>query len=203
MTPRSLTSLAPLVVALGLALAACTGEPAQEPTEAESTTPTPEPTVSQEPAELAFAMPADCREMLPADRQSKLEAEGRILLGGPGGKYPQYYSDPTPEEQAGGMSCIWGDEAAPESTVTVSVAPLSAGTRGGIVDNLIAQGLNEAVVEDGVSYAQIGDENSAPGVFNILRDDSWISVIEALGGESRFDEAVQLATEAASQAYRG
>ncbi len=89
----------------------------------------------------------------------------------------------------------------PESTVTVSVAPLTDGTRAGVVDNLIAQGLNEAVLDDGISYAQLGDENSAPAILNIVRDDSWISVIEALGGEAFFDEAVELASEVADQVY--
>jgi hypothetical protein len=124
-----------------------------------------------------------------------------VLLGGPGGKYEHYYADPTPEEQQGGISCIWGDEAVPESTVTVSAAPLDTSTRGLVVDNLIAQGLNEATLDDGISYAQLGDENSAPAVLNIIRDDSWISVIEALGGEAFFDEAVELAGDAAVQVY--
>ena len=89
----------------------------------------------------------------------------------------------------------------PASIVTVSAAPLTPDTRGTTVDSLLAQGLNEAVIDDGISYAQIGDEVSAPAVLNIIRDDSWISVIEALGGEAFFDEAVQLAGEAADQVY--
>ena len=94
-----------------------------------------------------------------------------------------------------------GDEAVPASTLTVSVAPISIDSRGAIIDTLIAQGLNEAVVDDGISYAQIGDENSAPAVLNIIRDDSWISVIQATGGEKYFDLAVELAGEAAAQVY--
>ncbi|MGN6503795.1 MAG: hypothetical protein ACTHKX_12965, partial [Pseudolysinimonas sp.] len=68
--------------------------------------------------------------------------------------------------------------------------------------SLLAQGLNEAVIDDGVSYAQIGDATSAPAILNVLRDDSWISVIEAIGGEAFFDEAVELAGQAADQVYR-
>ena len=146
-------------------------------------------------------MPEDCLSILPQARQDDFASQGLILLGGPGGQFEQYYADPTPEEQAGGISCIWGDEDVPESTVTVSVAPLSDGTRGGVVDNLIAQGLNEAVLDDGISYAQLGDDNSAPAILNIVRDDSWVSVIEALGGEAFFDEAVELAGEVADQVY--
>jgi hypothetical protein len=146
-------------------------------------------------------MPADCTQLLPASVQADFQAQGLQLLGGPGGKYEHYYSDPTPEEKAGGISCIWGDEDVPGSTVTVSVAPLSPDTRGDVVDSLLAQGLNEATFDDGLSYAQIGDETSAPAILNVLRDDSWISVIEAIGGEGFFDEAVELAGDAAQQVY--
>jgi hypothetical protein len=194
-------TIIPVVLAFGIALAGCAGTPQAEPSETGTGTPAPEPTQTQAPADLAFRMPADCTDLLPASRQQTFSGQGIELLGGPGGKYPTYYADPTPEERAGGISCVWGDEDAPETTVTVSVAPIGIDTRGPIVDALIAQGLNEAVVEDGVSYAQIGDENSAPAVLNILRNDSWISVIQAIGGEKYFDLAVELAGEAAGQVY--
>ena len=190
----------PIVLTVALALASCAEAPEPEPTETEQSTPTPTPTAAQA-AEREFAMPADCLALLPAERLQAFTDRGLVLLGGPGGQSPHYYADLTPEERAGGISCIWGDEAVIESTVTVSVAPLNASTRSAVVDQLIGQGLNEAVIDDGISYAQLGDENSAPAVLNIIRDDSWISVIEALGGEARFDEAVELADEAATQTY--
>jgi hypothetical protein len=191
----------PIAVAMAVALAGCVGEPTPEPTEqpTETSTSTPEPT--QTATARVFTMPEDCLGILPQSRQDALASQGLTLLGGPGGQFEQYYADPTPEEQAGGISCIWGDEDVPESTVTVSVAPLTDGTRAGVVDNLIAQGLNEAVLDDGISYAQLGDDNSAPAILNIVRDDSWVSVIQALGGEAFFDEAVELAGEVADQVY--
>ena len=194
-------AITPIVLAAGIALAACTGTPQAEPTDVETSTPTPGPVETEGPATLTFRVPADCTTLLPESRQQAFEGDGVELLGGPGGKYPDYYADPTPEEQAGGISCVWGDEAVPASTLTVSVAPISIDSRGAIIDTLIAQGLNEAVVDDGISYAQIGDENSAPAVLNIIRDDSWISVIQARGGEAYFDLAVELAGEAAAQVY--
>ncbi|HEV7742832.1 MAG TPA: hypothetical protein VGO65_10465 [Pseudolysinimonas sp.] len=190
-----------LALTSALALAGCGGAPAPAPTGTSDAAPSPTPTSTVPPATRVFTMPTDCTTLLPESRQSTFADEGLILLGGPGGKYPHYYADPTPEEQQGGISCIWGDEAVPESTVTVSVAPLDASTRSLVVDNLIAQGLNEAVIDDGISYAQLGDENSAPAVLNIVRNDSWISVIEALGGETLFDQAIELAGEAAVQVY--
>ncbi len=146
-------------------------------------------------------MPADCLGILPPSRQDAFASQGLELLGGPGGKFEQYYGDPTPEERVGGISCIWGDEAVPESLITISVAPLTTATRGTVVDDLIAQGLNEATLDDGISYAQLGDENSAPAILNVIRDESWVSVIESLGGEAFFDEAVELASEVAGQVY--
>jgi hypothetical protein len=192
----------PIAIAAVLSLAACGGSLQAAPTQPTASDPTPTATTTQPPSERVFTMPTECAELLPGSVQADFTAQGLELLGGPGGKYPQYYSDPTPEEAAGGISCIWGNEEVPESTVTVSVAPLSTDTRGEVVDSLLAQGLNEAVIDDGVSYAQIGDDTSAPAILNVLRDDSWISVIEAIGGEAFFTEAVELANQAAEQVYR-
>jgi hypothetical protein len=194
-------ALVPVALAMTVALAACVGDAQPQPTDTptETATPTPEPT----PTDVArtFVMPDDCLGILPQDRQDAFASQNLDLLGGPGGQFEHFYADPTPEEQAGGISCIWGDENVAASTITVSVAPLTLDTRALVVDNLLAQGLNEAVLEDGVSYAQLGDENSAPAILNIVRDDSWISIIEALGGEAFFDEAVELASEVADQVY--
>ena len=201
MIRRSLAVL-PLVVALAVGLAGCSSgaEPVPSETPLETSTPTPEPT----PTAIArtFTMPADCVDMLPESRRQAFATEGLDLLGGPGGVYENYYADPTPEEQVGGISCIWGDDDVPESTITVSVAPLTAATRASTIDSLIAQGLNEAVVDDGVTYALLGDENSAPAILNIVRPHSWISVIQALGGEAFFTEAVEIADEVADEVYR-
>jgi hypothetical protein len=196
-----IVALIPVAVAAALALASCTEAPQPQVTETGEPTPTPGPTTDQS-AERTFALPADCTGLLPAARQQTFTDRGMILLGGPGGKYPDYYADPTPEEQAGGISCIWGDEATPSTIVTISAAPLTVSSRGQVVDSLLGQGLNEAVLDDGISYAQLGDETSAPAVLNVIRDDSWISVIEGLGGEALFNEAVALASEAAAQVYR-
>jgi predicted small lipoprotein YifL len=194
-------ALLPIALAMAISLAGCGGEPEAGPSDepTETSTPTSEPT--EAPVTLTFAMPDDCLGILPQSRQDALASQGLVLLGGPGGQYEQYYGDPTPEERAGGISCIWGDEDVPESLVTVSVAPLSASTRSIVVDDLISQGLNEAVLDDGISYAQLGDEVSAPAILNIVRDDSWVSIIQTLGGEAFFDEAVELASEVADQVY--
>ena len=194
-------ALAPIALAVAAFLAGCVGDPAPAPTDTpiESATPTPEPTETAAPR--TFVMPDDCLGILPQERQDSFAAQNLSLLGGPGGKFEHYYADPTPEEQAGGISCIWGDEDVPTSTITISVAPLTLDSRALVVDSLLAQGLNESVLDDGISYAQLGDENSVPAILNIVRNDSWVSIIEALGGEAFFDEAVELAGEVADQVY--
>lgn len=45
----------------------------------------------------------------------------------------------------------------------------------------------------------MGDEVAAPAVVNLIDDDSWVSVIEGLGGQEFYEEAVEIADEAAAQ----
>lgn len=184
-------------------LAGCVPEPAESgetpPSETEPTdtaTPTPEPGVP------VFGMPELCADILTADTATAFAAAGLDLLGGPDGLYGEnYFGEPTPEEKAGGITCVWGDEAVPASTVIVSVAPVTTSTRSGIVSALIASGLIESQIEGGLTYARIGDEVSAPAELHVIRNDSWISVLEAVGGEDRFQHATELVDEVTGQVY--
>jgi hypothetical protein len=191
--------------ALGLlALAGCAawgpnGDPSHDPSESQSMSPTP----SDNPVELVFILPTDCVSFLSPSRLAEFEAAGLELLGGPGSVYGKdYFLEPTPEEQAGGITCLWGDESIPESSITISVAPVNLGNRAAIVNDLIAQGLNEVRLDDALTYGQLGDEVSAPGILNVVRNESWISVIEALGGNDRFDRATEIVDEVAALVYR-
>lgn len=155
-------------------------------------TPTAEPAV--------FRMPATCADAIPAERVALLSSLGMELLAGPDGKYgDDYLADPTPEQLAGGITCIWGEEDAAENSITISVAPVTPATRGAIVDGLVAQSLN--IVEDGelVVYARLGDPVAAPAIVNLLRPTSWISVIPGLGGEEHYELAVEVAEEVSEQ----
>lgn len=169
--------------------------PDAEPTPT-STTPTESPGVP------VFELPGRCADILTPETLAAFETAGRDLLGGPDGLYGEdYFEDPTPEEQAGGITCVWGDEAVPATTVIVSVAPVTSATRAGIVSALIDNGLVESQVDGALTYARIGDEVSAPGELHVIRTDSWISVIEALGGEERFQQATELVDEVTSLVY--
>jgi hypothetical protein len=192
----------PLAVALLIGLAACSAPetPVAEPT-AEATA-TPEPSATPTPTSRTFTMPTDCTTLLPQSRLDTFTADGIVLLGGPGGKYgSDYLADATPEETAGGISCIWGLADSEVSSFTVSVAPLTAATRPAVVASFAEQGLNEAVVGDGVAYGVQGDRTLDPAIMNVLRGDSWISVIATIGGSDTYAQAVEIAQEVADRVY--
>lgn len=193
------------VVALVIALSACAAE--EEPV-AEPETPEPVPTVVEsetpEPTPLAFVMPSDCTTILPQERLDSFAEQNLELLGGPGSIYgDDYFFDPTPEQFVGGISCVYAEDGTDLSSLLVSVAPITAATRAGVVNDLAAQGLNEDTTDEGaVTYSQFGDEAAAPAIYNIIRDDSWISVISAFGGQVFYDEAVMIADEVAGEVYQ-
>ena len=196
---RALVLVAALAALAALTLTACATEPAPPPAAAPTeAAPSVEPTV----APLVFTLPTDCATILPQSRLDAFADLGLVLLGGPGGKYgTEYLADQTPEEQLGGITCIWGFDASDLSSVTVSVAPLTADTRAQALDGFATQGLEEVLTESTASYNQTGDAEEMPAITNVLRDDSWISVIKTVGGDPEFDEAVAIAGEAASAAY--
>jgi hypothetical protein len=193
------------VVLVGV-LAACAPEP--EPVEAEPTVePTPTETASGEPEPVArtFTLPVDCTEILPASRVEAFSADNLQLLGGPGSVYGnEYFFEATPEQLAGGITCVYADEADDLSSIAISVAPISPATRPGIITDLTGQGLNEDITDDGaVTYSQQGDEQGlAPAILNVVTQESWISIISVIGGPASFERAQLLADEVDDSVYR-
>jgi hypothetical protein len=201
---RVLTGTA--VIVLVAALSACAAEEAPV---AETETPEPVPTAVETEApepeqELVFAMPADCTTILPQERIDAFAAQNLELLGGPGSVFgDDYFFDPTPEQLVGGISCVYAEDGRDLSSLLISVAPISAATRAGVVNDLAAQGLNEGTTDDGAAtFSQFGDEAAAPAIYNIIRDESWISVISAFGGQVFYEEAVTIADEVAGEVYQ-
>lgn len=177
-----------------------------------SAVPTADPTIAATPTETAtatatadprvFTMPTMCTDILPMSRLSRFEADGLVLLGGPGGRYEgDYLLDPTPEESAGGITCIWGFADSEASSITVSVAPLSASSRGGIIDSFVAAGLNESELDGASIFSKQGDGEYAPAVVNSLRASSWISVITTVGGVAPYEEAGVIIAEVTDTVY--
>jgi hypothetical protein len=194
-----------VVTAAAIVLLAACVPPTASGDETPSADPDPTPTAtSTNPSTSVpvFAQPRDCVDILTPETQAAFEADGLELLGGPGGTYGgEYFPEETAEEQVGGITCVWGDEDVLSTTVVISVAPVSSATRSGIVSDLIAQGLIESQIDGAITYAQIGDETSSQAMLNVIRSDSWISVIEAVGGEDRFQRATELVDEVTGLVY--
>jgi hypothetical protein len=201
---HSTATLVAIAASALLSLSACapaaesntsTNSPDAKPTPAASATATASP--------KTFTMPTDCAGILPQSRFDSFAADGLVLLGGPGGKYGQdYLADPTPEEAAGGITCIWGhDDANRLSTFTVSVAPLDGGNRSSVVENLLEQGLNQGTRGKTNTFSQEGDGSREPAILNVLHSDSWVSVISTVGGPALAEEAQKIADEVASVVY--
>jgi hypothetical protein len=187
-----------------LLLAGCVPAPASgDDTPSPDPDPTPTGTASSPATSVpVFAQPEKCVDIITPETAAAFAADGLDLLGGPGGTYGNdYFAEETAEERAGGITCVWGDEEVLASTVVISVAPVTTATRSGIVSELIAQGLIESQVDGALTYGQIGDETSTQGILNVIRSDSWISVIEALGGEARFQRATELVDEVTELVY--
>lgn len=197
--------LSATMLALVAGLAACAPEPEPEPEpEPVETTAAPVETEEPEPEPEVFTMPADCTTILPQSRIDNFAEQSLELLGGPGSVYgDDYFFDPTPEQLVGGISCVYAIDGQDLSSLLISVAPMSASTRAGVINDLTAQGLNEETTDAGaVTYSQYGDESGVPAIYNIVRDDSWISVISAFGGQVFYEEAVVLAEEVAGEVYQ-
>lgn len=192
----------PLAIAVLVALAGCAGEEPQVAATPDASAPVETPTPTPTLARLAFTQPKECAAIVPQSRLDVFESRGLVLLGGPGGKYgTSYLTDATPEEQAGGISCIWGFADSEISSITISVAPLTAATRPAIVASFVDQGLNEATLDDASTFAVQGDKNQNPAVYNVLRGDSWISVLATIGGTDSYAEAVEVAAEVHDLVY--
>ena len=198
---KSLAAL-PLVIAALFVLAGCSADEPAPLTTPDAPPPVPTPTETATAAPLDFTPPTECATLVPQSRLDEFAAEGLVLLGGPGGRYPDYLQDATPEEEAGGISCIWGYADSEVSSLTISVAPLSASTRPDIVASFNAQGLNEATISDATTFALQGDKTLDPAIINVLRGDSWISVIMTVGGIESYREAELISTEVHDSVYK-
>ncbi len=195
-------------MAASVSLSGCAMDTDVTPTE--SITPTPTASTTAEPVvdNGEFSMPTDCTSILPEERVASLEAEGIILLAGPGGLYGlELITDPTPEMLAGGISCYFGYDNVDVNQLkiysVVSVAPVTGETAASITADLVSQGMNESTDEAGnPTFSILGDKDSnVPAIYNLVTTDAWISVISIYGGETFYRENVVIAGEALDAAY--
>lgn len=201
---RSSKSLATLpgTLVLLLVLAGCASAAPAPTTAPDDPAPVATPTATPTPEPREFTMPTSCNAVFPQSRVDSWQSEGIVLLGGPDGKYGSaYLADKTPEERAGGISCIWGYADSEVSSFTVSVAPLTQETRPDIVESFTTQGLNELTDASGTVFGVQGDSTLNPAVFNRLIGQGWISVIATIGGAEAYAEAVAIADEVTELVY--
>lgn len=205
---RNGVALAIVAMAASVSLSGCAMDTEVTPTE--SVTPTPTASTTAEPVvdNGKFSMPTDCTSILPEERVASLEAEGIILLAGPGGLYGlELITDPTPEMLAGGISCYFGYDNVDVNQLkiysVVSVAPVTGETAASITADLVSQGMNESTDEAGnPTFSILGDKDSnVPAIYNLVTTDAWISVISIYGGETFYRENVVIAGEALDAAY--
>lgn len=183
-------------VGLLLALAGCAHDPTldlsavDEPTEESAT-------ATSEAAPVSFTQPSLCTEILPASAVASLAEDGIELTQGPGSSSiePIFVDGETPEERAGGISCLFSIPSDDESGVYVllSVAPVDAAVRPEIIADFIDQGLSVGSAPDGaVTYWKWGDEIIVPAFHNSLYEDSWYSALLQPGGRAAYDRGVAL-----------
>ena len=201
---RILFATIAMSVGLSVALSGCsspTASPSAEPTST-AATPTNSPTVTPTADPRVFAMPTQCVDILPASRLASFEAANLVLLGGPGGRYEgDYLLDPTPEELVGGITCIWGFSDSEASSIAISVAPLSLNSRGDVIDNLLASGLNESELDGASIFGKQGDRDTSAAIINAIRPASWISIIATVGGVAPYQQANEIVAEVTAIVY--
>jgi hypothetical protein len=181
------------------------GESTPAPTNSEAA---PTPTESAPAGDGTFAVPSDCLTILPKSQVDSYANENIVLLAGPGGIYGgELVPDPTPEMLEGGISCYFGYDNDDPNQIqiysVVSAAPVSAANRETIAETLLGQGLNEGANAAGyTTFSILGDTDAnVPAMFNVISDDSWISVISVFGGEAFFEENVAIAELVRDQVY--
>ena len=193
-TSRSITTLVAGVALLSL-LAACQSADEQEPEEVFE-----EEVIEDEPEEVlpeVFALPDSCREILPLERYEQLIAGDVGLLRGPGSGSTEtvYPEGPSPQEERGGISCLFANADQTES-YTISIAPMTQASRAEVIDGLLDQQLNPGQTADGVlTYWIQGDQATVPAIYNALYDDAWYEVLIFPGGRIAYEQSETLVSQ--------
>ena len=147
--------------------------------------------------ELEFLLPTLCQDILPTASIDQLTSGDKALLRGPGsGSVDTVYPEgPSPQEERGGLSCLFGNVEETQ-TYTLSIAPMTQLSRAEVIDGLIAQQLNPGQTADGVlTYWIQGDEGTVPAIYNAVYPDAWYEVLIFPGGRLAYEEASALVSQ--------
>ena len=144
-----------------------------------------------------FSLPTICQDILPDAAIEELTSGGITLLRGPGsGSTDSVYPEgPSPQEERGGLSCLFGN-ADETATYTLSIAPITQLSRSEVIDGLLAQQLNPGQTADGVlTYWIQGDQATVPAIYNAVYTDAWYEALVFPGGRVAYEEASSLVSE--------
>lgn len=192
--PRALVPAALLILAV---LAGCQSAPAPEIPEE---TQTPQDEADEGPGvvePVEFVLPMSCQDILPPNPLATLLSGDIDLLRGPGSGstdtvYPEGLS---PQEERGGISCLFGNVEETE-TFTLSVAPMTQTSRAEVIEGLLAQQLNPGQTSDGVlTYWIQGDADTVPAIYNAVYPDSWYEALIFPGGRLAYEESSSLVAQ--------
>lgn len=153
-------------------------------------------TAPEAPVELVFTLPTSCRDIVPQEAFDTLTSGEVGLLRGPGSGSVEgvYLEGQSPQEERGGISCLFGN-ADETITYTISVAPMTQATRAEVIDGLLAQKLNPGqTLDGGLTYWIQGDQETVPAIYNALYDDAWYEVLIFPGGRLAYEECEALVT---------
>lgn len=150
-----------------------------------------------------FFLPTTCTDILPPGVYQELTEEAVTLLRGIGSGSPEpVYSDGSPQEELGGISCYFGD-IDETMTYTLSIAPVTPANRAGVIDGMVEQKFNVDQTPSGaLIYSIQGDEFSTPATFNTLHQNSWYEVLVSPGGPLAFEQAAALGQAMRDHTYR-
>lgn len=149
------------------------------------------------PETLEFVLPRTCQDILPQERLDSLLSGDIDLLRGPGsGSADTVYPEgPSPQEERGGISCLFGNLEETE-TLTLSVAPMTQTSRAEVIDGLLAQQLNPGQTSDGVlTYWIQGDADTVPAIYNAVYPDAWYEALIFPGGRLAYEDSSALVAQ--------
>ena len=153
-------------------------------------------TAAEDTGPKVFSLPQACLEILPPEAIAKLTSGEIDLLRGPGSGSADgvYIESLSPQEERGGISCLFGNQDE-TYTYTVSVAPMTQASRAEVIDGLLAQKLNPGQTLDGaLTYWIQGDQVTVPAIYNALYEDAWYEVLIFPGGRLAYEESETLVT---------
>lgn len=163
-----------------------------------SETATPE---EEEAEAFPFVLPATCSEFVGAALEAQLLSEGNLFLFGSNGT-GLYAGQPYVGRQDVGtpLTCVYGLDNS-YFNIEFSVQGLSPDGYQEALSVLKLHEFTESSDGDVKTFALVGGVGIVVAQVNVLRPDSWITIVNLQGGTSAFDETNEWMEIVTSQVY--